>query len=258
MDQQSYIYQHNYKFAKRRDAEVFAGMAKVVFDTPRTVMMETPDGNTKQVQIMDVAIDKESGEPVVLNDLTNMDFDVFAEIGQQYSTQKMQTREEIVEMMTALPDGDPVKRILLMKALQLSDGVNFDDVRDYARKELLMMGVVEPETEEEMAMMQAQSQQAQQPDAGTLLAMAEMQKAEAEIMQQQREAVKDAADIQNEIAKRDIDQQKIVNDRAKIMVDAEKANAEIDFTNTKSAGVQIDNATKLKDNFNPFRAQVNS
>ncbi len=258
MDQQSYIYQHNYKFAKRRDAEVFAGMAKVVFDTPRTVMMETPDGNTKQVQIMDVAIDKESGEPVVLNDLTNMDFDVFAEIGQQYSTQKMQTREEIVEMMAALPDGDPVKRILLMKALQLSDGVNFDDVRDYARKELLMMGVVEPETEEEMAMMQAQSQQSQQPDAGTLLAMAEMQKAEAEIMQQQREAVKDAADIQNEIAKRDIDQQKIVNDRAKIMVDAEKANAEIDFTNTKSAGVQIDNATKLKDNFNPFRAQVNS
>ena len=72
-------------------------------------------------------------------------------------------------------------------------------------------------------------------------------------MQQQRESVKDMADIQNESVKRDIDYMKLANDRYKTAVDAEKAGADVSYKQVQTAGVQIDNATKLRDAFDPMR-----
>lgn len=246
MDQQSYIYQHNMKFAKRRDAEIYASMASQVFDTPRTVTIETPDGNRQQVQLMNVVIDRQTGEPVVLNDLTNMEFDVYAEIGQEYATQKEQTRDRLLTMLEVMPDGDPAKDLLMLKLLEITDGTRMDDVRDFARKRLILGGYKEPETEEEMAMLQQQQEQGQQPDAAMVLAQAEQMKAQADLMREQREARADASDAQNAVARTQIDAFKAETGRMEAQIKAQESQAKIRKSETERFSRRLEDAFKLQ------------
>lgn len=243
INQQSYIYQHNFKHAKKRDAEVYASMASQILDTPRTVSIETADGTMKQVKLMESITDTETGELVTINDLTGMEFDVYAEIGQSYQTQKDQTREELGTMFASLDTNDPLRNILLMKSLELMNGADFNDIRDYARKELILKGIKEPETDEEIQMVQA-AQQNQQPDANTLLALAEMEKAKVGQMDVQRKGMKDQADIQNDRASTEIDAYEAQTKRFEVEVDAAEADANLNLKKEGQFWDRVDKASR--------------
>ncbi len=256
LDQQSIVYQQNLKHAKRRDAEIYASMASEVYDAPRDVILTLPDGSRKPGKVMESIMDRQTGNVMVLNDLTNMEFDVYADIGPSYSTKKEQTIEQLGEMAGAVAAVDPaMMKMLLLKQMTLIEGVAFDDMRDYARKQLILSGVVEPETEEEIQMMQQAAQQQQEPDAAMLLAAAENKKGDAAIMKEQRQAQLDQAKIQTDQGKLQVDLFKAQTDRAGVEVDAQKVGAEIRYTNLKAEGQQIDNVVKMND---PFRARVNA
>lgn len=247
LDQQSYIYQHNFKFAKRRDAEIWAGMATEVIDTPRVVTIETPDGQTKKVHVMETVIDRETGDPVVINDLTNMEFEVYAEIGQEYASQKEQTRTEMAAMAAALDPNDPLRKILTMKTLDLMDGVELQDVKKYIHKQLIMQGIKEPDLEnpEDMKIVQEMSQQQGQPDAATILAMAEDKKAQADMLQQQRGFMKDKADIIIDRTGTQIDAFNAETQRAKVVLDAREKNVSIQNKSIEGQGKLLDNQKKF-------------
>jgi len=244
LDQQSYIYQHNFKFAKRRDAQVYASMASYIYDAPRTVTIETPDGLTRQVQLMATVVDRQTGESKVINDLTNMEFDVYADIGPSYDTQKEQTREDLIKISATLDPADPLRNTLTLKALELMDGVALDDVRKHVRERLLIQGIKEPENEEDLqVIIQAQNQQSQ-PDPATLLAMAENKKGDAAIMKEERQAFKDRQDAISSRTKNQIDAYRADTDRQSVIVDAQEAGAKISNTNMDTAGKIIDNQQK--------------
>lgn len=244
LDQQSLVYQQNHKHAKRRDAEIYASMATYVYDAPRTVTVTLPDGTTKTEKLMESVVDSETGDIVVLNDLTNAEFDVFADIGPSYASKKEQTIEQLGAMAQQVAAVDPtMMKALVLQQLTLVDGVAMDDIREYASKQLLLSGFRQPQTEEEEQLLAQQSQN-QQPDANMMLAMAEMEKAKASQMREQRETVKDQADIQNNQAKSQIDVFKAQTDRAKVQVSAEEAGATINLKNIDAFGKQIDNTMK--------------
>jgi len=253
MDQETTLYQDHRKHAKRRDAVIYASMASVVYDAPRKVNITLPDGTRKSVEVMEATLDKDSGEMVVLNDLTNSAFDVFAEIGPSYSTKKEETREQLGEMANELAATDPaMSKSLRLQQLTLMDGIAMDDIRENARKELIISGHKKPETPEEEQLLM-QSQQNQKPDAATLLAMAEMEKAKADQMKVQLDAQTAAAKAQNDNANTQINAYKAQTDRANAQVNAEKAGAEIDYKRADAMGKKIDNLTKTAS----FRAQIN-
>ncbi len=250
IDQQSYIYQHNFKFAKRRDAEIFASMAVEILDTPRKVTIETPDGNRQQVEIMQTVIDRQTGEPTVLNDLTNMEFDVYAEIGQSYQSQKEQTRERVMGMIEALDVNDPddraMRKALMLTLLETVDGLNLKHVRDMARKQLVLSGIKEPETEEEMMMVQAAQQQPAQPDAATLLAMAEQTKADAQMADVQIKAHKAANDAAVANTKVQIDAFNAETGRLETQVRAAKTDADIRNMQFNAFNTRVQTAAKIQ------------
>ena len=246
IDQQSYIYQHNFKFAVRRDAEIFAGMAVEIFDTPRTVSIETPDGTKKTVQIMQTVIDKETGEPKVLHDLTSMEFDVYAEIGQSFQSQKEQTRDRLLTMMEAMDPSDPMRKTLMLTLLENIDGVNLKHVRDLARKQQILDGTKDPETEEEAIMLQqAQSKESPQ-DPAMVLAMAEQQKAQAQLIGEQRQAQKDAVDAANNNAKTQIEGFNAETKRIDSQIKAQEANARINKMEFDKFNARVQNAAKIQ------------
>lgn len=254
VDQQSMVYQQNLKHAKRRDAEIYTSMAADVYDAPRTVTLTLPDGNQKRVQIMETVQNPRTGEMEVLNDLTNMEFDVYADIGPSYASKKEETMERLERLAAVASQTDPaLHKILILKIAALEDGVAMEDVRDYANKQLLIMGVKEPETEEDMQILQQQAQQAQQPDAAMVLAMAEDKKGQAAMIKEQRLAALDQEKIITDRGKLQVDVFKAQTDRAKMQVDAQAAGAEINYKNIQAIGARIDNIQKLTA---PLRARV--
>ena len=254
LDQQSIVYQQNLKHAKRRDAEIYASMAVEVYDAPREVTLTQPDGTTKKVKIMEMVQDKETGELVALNDLTNTEYDVYAEIGPSYSSKKEQTIDQLTSMATAMAPLDPnMAKMLMLQTLTLINGVNMEDIRAYARKQLVLSGAVEPQTPEEEQMLQQASQQQQQPDPNLVLAQAEMEKAKAAQMNAQRMAMNDQMTAQNNQAKTQIDAFRAQTDRAAVEVNAQQAGADIQFTKVKTAGAMLENMQKTT---SPFRAQL--
>lgn len=254
LDQQSIVYQQNLKHAKRRDAEIYASMAVEVYDAPREVTLTQPDGSTKKVKIMEMVQDKETGELVALNDLTNTEYDVYAEIGPSYASKKEQTIDQLGQMAAAMAQIDPqMSKMLVLQQLTLINGIGMDDIRAYARKQLVLSGTVEPDSPEEEQMLAEAAQQQQQPDPNMVLAQAEMEKAKAAQMNAQREAMKDQMTAQNNQGKLQIDAFQAQTDRAAVEVDAQKAGAEIQYTKVKTAGAMLENMSKT---ISPFRAQL--
>lgn len=244
LDQQSYIYQHNMKFAKRRDGEVYASMASEVFAQKREVTVTAADGKTKKIKIMDEVIDKQTGELVTINDLSNQEFDVYANIGPSYSSQKEATIDKLAEMRADLPPGDPLKTTLLMKQLVLMDGVEHEDIRDYANKQLLISGVKTPDSPEDEAIIAAAAQQRDEPTAEMVLALAEDKKGEAMLMRERREAIKTQADMINDNAETRIDAFEAETDRMNTQIDAEIAGADIRKKDAETLSTRIDNNNK--------------
>lgn len=253
LDNQSYVYQHHMKYAKRRDGMIYASMAAQVYDAPRQVSLVLPDGQIKRVQIMETAIDPKTGRQKILNDLTGVEFDVFTKIGRSYESKKAQTIEQIGMMVQAMPPDDPMRPALMLKQITLMDGVDFDDIRKYARRQLVLSGVVEPETEEEIALAQ-QATAPKPPDAAMLLAQAEMLKGQAMLAREQTNSVKIAADVQNERAKRQIDlfdssigAFEAATERQEAQIKAAEAGVKIGKDQVEIAGKLLSNKDKALD-----------
>jgi len=255
LDQQSIVYQENRKHARRRGGEIFASMASVVYDSPRTVTLTMPDGSRKKEQIMSSVTDKESGELVMLNDITNLEFEVYADIGPSYSSKREQTLEQLEKMAgnaAALGDAAMAK-MLLLKQMTLVDGIAFDDIREHSRNELILMGVVKPETPEEEQLIVNQQQQAQAPDPMMVAAQAEQAKANASLQKNQIAMMKVQSDAQIQQEQKQIDAYNASTSRMKVQVEAEKAGAEIDYKRSKAFADRIVAESKAH---SAYRAQM--
>lgn len=235
IDEQWYIYRDNYKHAKRRDGVVWASMASEVFDSPRQLTVTLPDGTRKKVEMMQSVVDRETGEVVTINDLSALEFDVYADIGHSYANQREETLDRLAEMSQEIAATDPaMHKLLMLKRFELIEGVQMDSLRNYARKQLILMGIEEPETEEEI-MMVAQAQQAQQqPDAAQQLAMAE---AQARLMEGQADMID-----------KQVDQFNAETKRLEAVVKAQKAGADITKINAETAKLAQDIRTDQLDN----------
>ena len=246
LDQQSIIYQENRKHARRRGGEIFASMTVTVTDTPRQVTTTKPDGTRSKTQVMEVVQDKETGEMVMLNDLTNLEFEVYANIGPSYSTKREQTLEQLEKMTAAAAAiGDTaMAKMLMLKQTTLVDGVAFDDVRDYARKELILMGVTKPDTPEEEQMLEQAAQQQQAPDPMMVMAQAEQGKVDVSREKNQIAMAKVQSDAMIQQQQKGIDTFKAQTDRFKVQVDAQVAGANIDYTKAKAMGEKIENISR--------------
>jgi len=252
MDQSSMLYQENLKHAKRRDAEIYASMASIINDAPRKVNISLPDGSRKSVDIMQSVMDEKTGEMKILNDLTNTQFDVFAEISPSYTTKKEETFDQLGEMAVAVAATDPnLHNLLIMQQLTLMDGVALEDVRTYARNKLIVSGIKKPETKEEEELLIQSQNQPEQPDSSMVLAQAEQAKAQADMAEVERGVQNDIMDNQVARGKLELMRFDLSTKRIEAQTAVQEAQADIQFK-------RIDTMTKRLDAVSKFRANVNS
>ncbi len=251
LDQQSLVYQQNRKHALRRDAEIYASMASQINDCPCEVTLTMADGGRKKCQMMEPYMDEESGDMKVRNDLTNLEFEVFATIGTPYASQKEQTLERLGAMSQQLAQTNPgMSNMLVLEQLSMIDGINMKSIREYASKQLVIGKYRDPETEEEKQWL-AEAQQNQPTDPNILIGQAEMGKAQAAQAEVQRKTQADQFKAQTDLKNTEVKQFEAQTKRMAVQVDAKEADANINFKRIDAMTRRVDAVNK-----NQFRTSA--
>lgn len=238
-DLETYVFQDNLATAMRRDGEIYQSMVNDIYDVPRQVMMTLEDGTEKQVQLLTQAVDYQTGTVVTLNDIRGR-YECYTDTGPSFQSMKEQNRAEIQELLAKVPPGTPEWQMLLLQYFTLLDGKGVEMMREYANKQLVMMGLKKPETPEEIQMVEQEQQQPKEPSPeqtqaqGVLLqGQAELLKAQNQQMQIQVDAAKaegqnqlNAAKVAEIFNNMDLDKQSAFREFLKLMQSYQQQNSD--------------------------------
>ncbi|MFS9649347.1 portal protein [Enterobacter hormaechei] len=238
-DLETYVFQDNLATAMRRDGEIYQSMVNDIYDVPRQVMMTLEDGTEKQVQLLTQAVDYQTGTVVTLNDIRGR-YECYTDTGPSFQSMKEQNRAEIQELLAKVPPGTPEWQMLLLQYFTLLDGKGVEMMREYANKQLVMMGLKKPETPEEIQMVEQAQQQTKEPSPeqtqaqGVLLqGQAELLKAQNQQMQIQVDAAKaegqnqlNAAKVAEIFNNMDLDKQSAFREFLKLMQSYQQQNSD--------------------------------
>ena len=193
LDMQTFIYMSNFAKGMKRCGEIWLSMAREVYsEDGRKMKAITASGDVQAVELLKPMVDQETGEIILQNDLSSASFDVDVEVGPSSSSKRAATVRALTGMMAITSDPE-TSQVLQAMAMMNMEGEGISDVRDFFRKKLVRMGVVEPteaEAEELAAMLQGQ----QDPNAIFLQAAAE--EAIAKAARARADTVKTVADAE--------------------------------------------------------------
>jgi hypothetical protein len=185
LDMQSFIYMTNMAKSMRRCGEIWLSMAKDVYvEEGRKMKSIDQMDQVASVELMKPTIDVETGELVHENDLSKATFDVAVDVGPSFTSRREATVRALTGMMQVTTDPE-TQMILQSMAIMNLDGEGIGDIKDYFRKKLVQLGVIDPTEEEQQGMMEAMAGQEQQPDPQAMYLMAAAQEAQAKAVQAQ-------------------------------------------------------------------------
>lgn len=179
LDMQAFIYMSNMSKAIKRCGEIWLSMAKDIFvEEGRKLKGIGAGGEIESVELLRPVMG-EGGEIEHENDLSTANFDVAVDVGPSSASKRQATVKSLTGMMQ-LAQGDPeTMQVLLSMAMMNMEGEGIQDVRDYFRKRLLRMRVIEPTEEEAQELMAEAQNQPPDPNAMFLAASAEEAQARA-------------------------------------------------------------------------------
>lgn len=163
--------------------EIYQAMAQELYTSQRMIRTLQRDGTDGSEMLLAPVFDEETGLPVESNNLRNKKFKSYADIGPQYESVREETVEDmkgILEILPTIQGGEEYTPIALAVLMDNMVGTGLEPLKDFNRKKMLTMGLVQPQTDEEIEFMQQQQQAAQQPDPQQALIEAATEQANAE------------------------------------------------------------------------------
>jgi len=245
-----------------RTATIMDEAFSKVYDVERQQQILSIDGSGETKVLNQAIVDEQTGDPVVLNDMSLGKFITTCTAGPSFSSRQDETVEAILRVAAVDPT---VMQIGSDVFLSNIDAPGMDKIAERSRQQLLNAGVipVDQMTEEEQQAAEIAAQQPQQPDAAILLAQAEQAKAQAEQTKADAQAQKVQVDLQkvqlenqkaqNRIA---LDVQKLQLAQRKIELDAQQRNIEFSEKIAKldqaTQKQEFDQLIALRDQQNQF------
>lgn len=210
LDMQTFIYMSNMAKAIRRSGEIWLSMAKEIYVEPKRKMKAvSPQGDVAPVELLRPMINKETGEVALENDLSEAHLDVTVDVGPSFSSQRAAIVRALTGMMAITTD-QKTQQVLQAIALMNMEGEGLRDAREYFRKQLVEMGVVEPTDEEAEQMMEAAANAKEDPNSIYLKAAADEATAKA---------TRARADVVKTIADTELTKAKTIETLAKVDID---------------------------------------
>lgn len=222
--------QDNIATAIEWSGTVWQSMAADIYNSAQMVRILGEDGTDSREQLRKTVLDEKTGRPVEANNLRGKKFRAYADIGPQYDS----LREESVENMKGMgdflretPGGQQYLPALMAVMLENMEGVGLQPLKDLNRRNMILMGLKKPETEEEKAMVQKASQP--QPDAQqeliqglTQQAQSEAQKFQSQARNLDSDSVTNIADARKKLAEAAQIESETQNGRAKTLAEIRK------------------------------------
>lgn len=212
-DRGSFIFTDNLVKSQEYTADILIDLIPRIYDTERQVRIMKQDGQTETVTINEEVRDRQTGKKILVNDLSMGKYDVVAESGPAFATQRQESAQQIIELITTSPEFAALGMDLVAKDLPILES---KELTKRVRKQMILNGTIEP-TEEEVE--ELGLNQPQQPDP--------QQTAITENIQIQTEKL--ISDIENQDAKTletTIKTQQATLDSYKTLIDAYKAQIE--------------------------------
>ena len=183
LDMQTFIYMSNMAKAVRRCGEIWLSMSKDIYvEEKRKMKTVGAMEEVGSIELMKPQIDEETGELIYENNLGDALFDVAVDVGPSSSSRRDATVRALTGMMQVTTD-PTTQQVLQAMAIMNMEGEGIGDIKEYFRKQLVQMGVLQPREEEQQQMMEAQANV--QQDAQTTYLLAEAAKSQAQAIQAQ-------------------------------------------------------------------------
>jgi Phage P22-like portal protein len=176
LDMQTFIYADNFAKAKKRAAQVWLSMAKVLYAEKGRKLRGIDGSGDETVIEIGRPVMKPGGGTVVENDIAKAKMRIVAEVGPSTSTKRKGMVSTLTQLGAVSQDPE-VKSVLESLILMNVEGDGMTDVNDWARKRLVKAGVSQPTEKEAQELAQAAQNQA--PDANQLYLQAAAQEAAA-------------------------------------------------------------------------------
>lgn len=190
IDMQAYIYMSNFAKAVKRGGEVWLSMAQDIYvEEGRKLKGIGAQGEMETVQLL--VPQMVEGKLTLKNDLSNANFDVTTDIGPTSVSRKAASVRALTGMI-AISDDPETRQVLTALAMLNMEAEGVQDVRDYFRKKLVRMGVMEP-TDEERQQLMAELQ-GKSPDPNSVFLAAAAEEAQAKAAKARADTIKTLAD----------------------------------------------------------------
>jgi hypothetical protein len=187
----TFEFRDNLNASVEHTGRILVELIPVIYDTPRMVRILGEDGEEDFAEINKPAIDPQTGQPKVENNLKLGEYGVQVRSGPSYTTRRQEAAESMLQFVQTMPDAAGLVMDLVAKNM---DWPGADEFAERFKK--MLPPQVQPETddpEEQQQRQQAAEQQAKQ--AAKAEAMAD-----AEIGVKQGQAAKSQADAQKAAA----------------------------------------------------------
>ena len=139
-DVANFDYIDNLAYALRYDFEITNDLITEVYDTERQERIIGEDGKEDVVEVNKQVIDEQTGQPIVLNNMSQGRFDMAVTVGPSYTTQRMEAAEALQQLAN-----DPSELGMVAKYgfIMNLDSVGLEDVKKAARMIMVKAGLLE-------------------------------------------------------------------------------------------------------------------
>lgn len=165
VDSRSAIYLDNMRQSIQREAEIYLGMAKEVYFEPgRKVETRTQDGKDG-ISVLHEPYMGDDNVYRIRNDLSRGRYKVIADVQESTATARQKTVRQNVSLaeIAVKAGSNELANAALLTAVMNQDGEGQSDMQEWARKQLIGLGVVKPTPEEQQQIEQAAAEQGNQP-----------------------------------------------------------------------------------------------
>lgn len=201
VDAKSAIYLDNFAQSMQRCAQIYMAMCRdVLIEKGRKVETLTIDGQDGTAELQEATLDPMTGVFRIRNDLSKGKYKVIAEVQEATATKRQKAVRQSLELAGIATQVAPdLAKIELLTAVANMDGEGREDVKDWARQQLIAQGVVKP-TPEEAQQLQAAAQQNSEPSAADKVLLAQAGALEAKAGLDQAGALEKGASAELKMA----------------------------------------------------------
>ena len=234
------------EIAQRHTGRILVSAIPEIYPPSRQVRILDEDGTSSMVTIGEEVIDNDTGQIVVMNDLSQGQYDVACHSGPSFKNRQSETVRALVEIGKVDPEVIAMSGDVLLQNIQAP---GMSALARRKRGQLFKAGVIPPEdfTEEEKQQAQAAQQQPPQEDPMMVAARAEEIKGQADLIKAQTDQAQVQADIQAKAKQQEIDAFNAQTKRLEAETKRLEAQANIQAKQVSTEGGQIDNVAKIED-----------